>query len=78
VGDYWRENLGLGSQSLQSACEATLDHFQDFVDEMTATPWPAKRVPPTAASSVNPDGSIELFYKGSDGATYPIGSLKLS
>jgi hypothetical protein len=66
-GDSWRENLANNNgeqraDDIRVVCEVTLDHFQDFVDELTATPWPGDRVPPSARAEVDEEGCIVLFF----------------
>jgi hypothetical protein len=68
TGTYWRENIDGNlphdqpAEVIRRACLLTLSEFQDFVDEMTATPWPGTRVPPNAQALSNEDASVELFY----------------
>ena len=54
----------------------TLDHFQDFVDEMTATPWPGEREAPSARAELSSVGDVLLLYRGSTGQEYRIGTLR--
>ena len=82
VGDYWRENLLIMSyeppeEALRNVCEVTLDHFQDFVVEMTATPWPGASIPPRAAAILREDGTIDLLFQGDDGQETLVGKLAI-
>jgi hypothetical protein len=61
----------------REVCEFTLGNFQDFVDQMTATPWPGERSVPSAHAELI-GAEIVLFYGDPESPTLRCGVVDLS
>jgi hypothetical protein len=82
VGEHFRDNLGLRPGEpieawAREVCEFTLGNFQDFVDQMTATPWPGERSVPSAHAELI-GAEIVLFYGDPESPTLRCGVVDLS
>jgi hypothetical protein len=82
AGEHFRDNLELRPgeplyEWVRKVCETTLDHFQDFVNEMTATPWPGERTVPSAHAELI-GSEIVLFYGGPEAPKLRCGVIDLS
>lgn len=82
AGENFRDNLELRSvepidEWVREVCETTLDQFQDFVNEVTATPWPGERAVPSAHAELS-GSEIVLFYGGPEAPTLRCGVIHLS
>lgn len=64
-------------ESLRIICEVVLDHFQDFVSEMTAMPWPGVHTQPKARAQLDSNGLLDLLFLESDGSAHIVGRLAL-
>jgi hypothetical protein len=82
AGEHFRNNLGLRPGEpieawAREVCEAALDHFQDFVNEMTATPWPGEQTVPSAHAELI-GSEIVLFYGDPEAPTLRCGVIELT
>jgi hypothetical protein len=82
TGEHLRENLRLRPGEpfeawAREVCEQALGHFQDFVDEMTATPWPGVRTVPSAHAELI-GSELILFYGDPEAPTLRCGVIDLS
>ena len=82
VGEHFRGSLELRPGEpfeawVREVCETTLDHFQDFVNEMTATPWPGERTVPSAHAQLI-GSKIALFYGDAQAPTLRCGEIEIS